>query len=257
MASAECSGADVDPDSASLIMVCLTFFLAGGVKGVIGLGLPTVSLALLAIAFDLTTAMALLLIPSLVTNAWQAVAGGYLAPLLRRLWPLLLLATVTVWIGGLVLTRVDLAWPTALLGALLIVYAGLNLGGYRVRVEPRQETWAGPLCGMINGILTGMTGSFVVPGVLYLQALGLPRDRLVQAMGILFTLSTLALAFSLQGNRLLSVELGYYSALGLVPALAGMLIGLRIRATLDEDRFRRIFFVALLVVGGFILLRQL
>ncbi len=177
--------------------------------------------------------------------------------MLRRLWPFLLPACLAVAIGGLALTRVELGYLSALLGALLAVYAAADLGGWRLRLRPADESWAGPLSGAVNGVLTGMTGSFVVPGVLYLQALGLPRDRLVQAMGILFTLSTLALALSLQGNRLLSVELGYYSALGLVPALAGMLLGRRIRATLDEDRFRRFFFVALLVVGGFILLRQL
>lgn len=244
-------------DTAGLLIVGGVFFVAGAVKGVIGLGLPTVSLALLTLAFDLPTAMALLLLPSLITNLWQAHAGADPLPLLRRLWMFLLPACLAVAIGGLALTRVELGLLTALLGALLAVYAAANLAGLRLRLRPAAEAWAGPLAGVVNGLLTGMTGSFVVPGVLYLQALGLPRDRLVQAMGILFTLSTLALALSLQGSRLLSVELGYYSALGLVPALAGMLIGRRIRATLNEDRFRRIFFVALLVVGGFILLRQL
>jgi len=63
----------------------------------------------------------------------------------------------------------------------------------------------------VNGILTGMTGSFVIPGVMFLQAIGLPRDTLIQAMGMLFTASTLALAIALQGNRLLTVELGSLS----------------------------------------------
>lgn len=247
----------MDFDPLGLALLCVTFLFAGVVKGVIGLGLPTVSLALLAILFDLPTAMALLLIPSFVTNLWQAVVGGHLAMLIRRLWPLLLGATLTVWIGALALTRVDLGWLTALLGVLLIVYAASSLGGYRARITPARETWAGPLCGLLNGVLTGMTGSFVVPGVLYLQALGLARDALVQAMGILFTLSTLALALSLQGNRLLSADLGVYSAIGLVPAIAGMLLGQRLRHTLAEERFRRVFFGALLLLGAFILWRQL
>jgi len=248
---------DAGFDTLGLALLGSTFFIAGVVKGVIGLGLPTVSLALLALFFDLPTAMALLLIPSFVTNLWQAVGGGYLAELLRRLWPLLLAATVTVWIGALALTRVELAWLTALLGGLLVVYAGLSLAGFRPRIDPRCETWAAPLCGVINGVFTGMTGSFVVPGVMYLQALGLSRERLVQAMGILFTLSTLALALGLAGNRLLGFELGLLSAVGLVPALVGMLIGQRLRHALPEDRFRRVFFAALLLLGGFILLRQL
>jgi uncharacterized membrane protein YfcA len=97
-----------------------------------------------------------------------------------------------------------------------------------------------------------MTGSFVVPGVLYLQALGLTRDMLIQAMGLLFTLSTLALAAALGGNDLLSRDLGLWSAAAVAPALLGMALGQRVRRALPEERFRRIFFAALLVLGAYI-----
>lgn len=241
-------------DLFTLLVLGLTFLLAGTVKGVIGLGLPTVSLALLAILFDLTSAMALLLVPSLVTNIWQALIGGHFSLLLRRLWPMLLMATLTIWIGSLALTRVELPWLTALLGLLLVLYALLSLSGMRIQLPARREPWAGPLFGTINGLLTGMTGSFVVPGVMYLQAIGLPRDQLVQAMGILFTLSTLGLAFALQRNDLLSLENGIYSTLALAPALLGMYLGQRIRQRLSELLFRRVFFIALLLLGAYILL---
>ena len=69
-----------------LIMVSVVFCLAGFVKGMVGLGLPTVSLGLLSIIVDLPTAMALLVIPSLATNVWQALAGGQIGALWRRLW---------------------------------------------------------------------------------------------------------------------------------------------------------------------------
>lgn len=240
-------------DSLSLVILLLTFVLAGAVKGVIGLGLPTVSLALLAIAFDLTTAMALLVMPSLVTNLWQASVGGHGRRLLRRLWPLLLTATITVWIGALALTRLSLTWLTALLGLILVVYAALSLSGLRIRIGAAQESWAGPAAGAVNGVLTGMTGSFVVPGVMYLQALGLSRDALIQAMGILFTASTLALAVALRAGELIDLQLAAYSALSLIPALAGMVLGQSIRKRLSESLFRRIFFIALIVLGAYLL----
>ena len=237
----------------TLLAIAGTFLLAGAVKGVIGLGLPTVSLALLTVALGLPQAMALLLIPSFVTNLWQAAVGGNAVAILRRLWPFLLMATVTVWIGAHALTRVDLALLSALLGAVLVVYGALNLAGLRLALTARQEVWAGPLLGTANGVLTGMTGSFVVPGVLFLQAIGLPRDMLIQAMGLLFTVSTLALAVALQRNQLLSAELGALSAAALVPALLGMGLGQRLRRRLPEPLFRRVFFVALLLLGGYIM----
>ncbi len=98
-----------------------------------------------------------------------------------------------------------------------------------------------------------MTGSFVVPGVLYLQALGLTRDMLIQAMGLLFTASTIALAVALGGNDLLSLDLGTWSAAALLPAILGMWIGQRVRRVLSEPLFRRVFFTALLLLGGYII----
>jgi len=240
-------------DIAVILAVTGTFLLAGMVKGVIGLGLPTVSLALLTVAFDLPSAMALLLVPSFTTNLWQAMVGGNGRVIVQRIWPFLLMATVTVWIGAAALTHVDLKLLTALLGALLVTYAMVNLGGLRLAIPVRHEVWVGPLIGSANGVLTGMTGSFVVPGVMFLQAIGLSRDMLIQAMGMLFAASTLALAAALQKANFLTVENGLLSCAAVIPALAGMVLGQQARKKLSEQHFRKVFFVALLVLGGYII----
>ena len=240
-------------ETPTVVAIVATFLLAGTVKGVIGLGLPTVSLALLTVAIDLTSAMALLLVPSFVTNLWQALVGGHLKAALRRTWPFLALATLTVWLGALALTRVDLALLSALLGALLVVYSAFGLAGLRLTLTARQAAWLGPLAGVANGVFTGMTGSSVVPGVLYLQAIGLQRDILIQAMGLLFAASALALGIALRGSGLLTLELGAWSAAAMVPALLGMALGQRVRRALSEQRFRRVFFAALLALGAYII----
>ncbi len=240
-------------DGFTVVMVSATFLVAGAVKGVIGLGLPTVSLALLAVVVGLPEAMGLLLVPSFATNLWQAWVGDQGRAILRRLWPFLAMATVTVWLGAAALTRVDVSVLSGLLGLLLMVYGAASLGGYRWTITARREAWAGPVAGAVNGTLTGMTGTFVVPSVMYLQSLGLGRDMLVQAMGMLFLASTAALAVALQGNGLLTIEVGALSTAALLPALVGMIVGQRIRRNLSKQRFRRVFFVSLLVVGGYIL----
>jgi uncharacterized membrane protein YfcA len=239
-------------DPVTLAIVFGTFLLAGTVKGVIGLGLPTIALALLTVTSDLPTAMALLLVPSFVTNLWQAVTGGNGAAIVKRIWPFLLMATVCVWLGAAALTRVDLHLLSALLGLLLVTYAGLGLGGIRLSIRPAREAWAGPLIGATNGVLTGMTGSCVVPGVMFLQAIGLPRDMLIQAMGMLFTVSTLALGLELMGNDMLTMNQGLTSASGVLPAVIGMMVGQHIRKHLSEDLFKRVFFWALLALGFYI-----
>ena len=245
------------PDPLTALAIFGTFLLAGAVKGVTGLGLPAVSLALLTVALDLPSAMVLLLAPSFVTNLWQALVGGNARAVVVRLWPFMLMATATVWIGAAALTRVNLFLLTALLGVLLFTYAMVSLAGLRVAIALRHEGWAGPLFGLVNGVLAGMTGSVVFPGILFLQAIGLSREQLIQAMGMLFTTSTLALAVALQGAGFLTVELGLLSAAAVIPALIGMLGGQRIRQKLPEERFRQVFFVALLVLGAYIAVNAL
>lgn len=240
----------------TLAIIAGTFLLAGSVKGVIGLGLPTVSLGLLAATLDLTTAMALLLIPSFVTNVWQAIVGGNGKTIFKRIWPFLCLATATIWFGSIALHTVSPSYLTILLGILLLSYSLLNLLGFHLTISPRHEKWSGSILGLINGILTGMTGSFVVPGVLYLQAIGLSRDMLVQAMGMLFTMSTVGLALALQNNNLLTAELTTVSAFAVVPAIGGMVIGQRMRKSFSETKFRKIFFVSIMILGTLIIAKS-
>lgn len=242
-------------EAVTAIIIAGTFLLAGSVKGVIGLGLPTVSLGLLAAALDLTTAMALLLFPSFVTNVWQAVTGGNGITILKRIWPFLFLATVAIWFGSAALTTINPLYLSILLGILLVAYSSLNLLGFQLSISAQHERWAGPILGTANGIFTGMTGSFVVPGVMYLQAIGLPRDRLVQAMGMLFSLSTMGLGIALERNNLLNPELATISAAAVIPAIFGMIMGQRVRKSLSETIFRKIFFASILLLGVFIIVK--
>lgn len=144
-------------DPSTVLAILATFFVAGIVKGVIGLGLPSISLALLTVVINLPTSMALLLMPSLVTNIWQAVRGGNFLKILKRLWLLFLTSTMTVWIGTTALTIADLTLLSALLGGLLMSYAVVSLSGLRFNLKSRNEWWVGSLTGSVNGILTGMT----------------------------------------------------------------------------------------------------
>ena len=238
-----------------LTIIMITFLLAGSIKGVVGFGLPAISLGVLAIVIDLTSAMALMLLPSLVTNAWQAFSGGNGKLIVRRIWPFLLLAAVPIMPAAGALVTFNPLLLSMLLGVLLVAYASFSLSGYRFSISAEREKWAGPILGAINGVLTGMTGSFVVPGLFFLQAIGLPRDMLVQAMGMLFCLSTLVLAFSLRNYNLLTTELAMLSALAVVPAVVGMMIGQRIRRSMEEQRFRHIVYLAIFVLGGLIVIK--
>jgi uncharacterized membrane protein YfcA len=240
-----------------IIWIIATFLLAGTVKGVIGSGLPTVSLGLLTAVIGLHPAMGLMLVPTIVTNVWQALVGGHFRTVLVRAWPFFIAATASIWIGAMTLTRVNVSVLSALLGLLLAVYGALGLLAPPFAVARKAETWVGIVAGLFNGLFGGMTGAFAFPGVPYLQALGLTRDQLIQSMGMLFTASTVALALALGGQKLLSAEIGLASLLAILPALAGMALGQQLRRRLSEARFRKVFFSAQIALGGYIVLRAL
>ena len=65
------------------IFIAAVFVLAGLVKGTIGLGLPTISMGLLALVMPPIEAAAILILPSFLTNVWQMVAGSSLKSVVR------------------------------------------------------------------------------------------------------------------------------------------------------------------------------
>lgn len=236
--------------------VLAVYLLAGCLKGVVGLGLPTISLALLATVLGLKEAMILLIIPSFITNLVQAISGPNFIIIVRRIWFFLLPLCLLAWWSTGILIEANTAVLKAGLGGILIIYAIISLGDVRIKSFGKYEFWMAPFFGGLTGISTGLTGTFAVPGVFYLQALGLKKDAFVQAMGICFTVATAALAVSLGGRGVVSEELIILSAVAVIPALIGMKVGSKIRKNLPETMFRKFFFIALLFLGGWISFRS-
>jgi uncharacterized membrane protein YfcA len=199
--------------------------------------------------------MAIIVAPAFVTNAWQAVVGGNIIVILKRLWPFLFFAIATIWIGAIALTTINTLYLSTLLGGLLLSYSSLHLIGLQFSIQLRHEKIIGSLLGAANGIFTGMTGSLSMPGVLYLQSIGLSRDIQVQAMGILFLLSTIGLTITLKSHDLLSSDLTTISVLAVIPSLIGMAIGKNIRQRLSEQKFKRVISIAIFLLGAFIILK--
>jgi uncharacterized membrane protein YfcA len=233
----------------------VTFLLAGVVKGVIGLGLPTISMGLLAVAMPPAQAAALLVIPSFVTNVWQLASGPRFMPLLWRLWPMLLGICAGTWLGAGLLTQGNGRIATTALGAALVLYAFVGLSAVRFPAPGRGEAWWSLITGTVTGVISAATGVFVIPAVPYLQALGLEKDDLVQALGLSFTISTVALAAILAHGGVLQASLAGASALALIPALIGMACGQWLRARASERTFRTLFFAGLLILGAHLALR--
>lgn len=242
---------------ATWFLILAVFALAGFVKGVIGLGLPTIAMGLLGIVLLPVEAAALLILPSLVTNVWQMLDGNRLRAILRRLWSLNLGVCLGTWFGAGLMSGAHARYGTLALGAALMAYALSGLIALRLVVPPPAERWLGPLAGLTTGVITAATGVFVIPAVPYLQAIGLQKDELVQALGLSFTVSTLALAAGLAGTGVFEPALIGPSAVAVIVALAGMRLGQALRSRLRPEVFRMWFFAGLFGLGFYLAVRVL
>ena len=245
-------------DSFSLFALgAAVFVLAGFVKGVIGMGLPTVAMGLLSVTMPPAQAAALLVLPSLVTNLWQIFGPGWWT-LVRRMATMLAGVCLGIAAGAGWLTGQGggSARVTAALGVALIAYALLGLLKVRLHVPAQHERWLSPVVGLATGLVTAASGVFVIPAVPYLNALGLEKEDLVRALGISFLVSTIALALSLRSGGALEMGNAVGSLLALLPALLGMALGQWVRLRVQPDVFKKVFFSGLLALGGYLVLRS-
>jgi uncharacterized membrane protein YfcA len=231
------------------------FVLAGFVKGVLGFGFPIIALVVLTLTTGLLDALAVIVVPTLATNILQATSGKHLQIIVQRMWRYFLFAMTFIFLTSFFITDVNVNWLTALLGVVLFFYAISRLCNLRIAVSPAHEPLLATLLGSLNGVITGFTGSFMVPSVLYMQALGFGRDMLIQAMGLFFALSTLMLALSLGSNGLISAAQLELSVIALLPSFVGVFAGRWVRSRIDEARFQKIFLVSVMVLGAYIVMR--
>jgi len=240
-----------------ILLVVAAYLLAGFVKGVIGMGLPTVALGVLATVTTPAQAAAILIAPSLATNIWQMLAGPYLAALIRRLGPMISGVAAGAWLGAGILTGDNARIASLGLGLALVSYSALGLCKVQFAIGRKTEHWLGPLVGVATGFVLSATGIFVVPALPYLQAIGMEKDELVQGLGLHFTAGTFILAAVLWSGGSFSVQVATLSLFAILPAVLGMYAGQIIRRRVSVDTFRLCLFAGLLLLGLHLVVRNL
>ena len=243
--------------SPHVLIIALTFFLAGIVKGVAGMGLPTVAMGILGAIMSPVSAASLLVIPSFVTNFWQLFTGPNFLALMQRLWLMMLGIVVGTLAGSWLLTSANTEYASVGLGSALVLYAVHSLWAKPFSVPARLERFLSPAVGLTTGIINGGTGVFTIPAVPYLQALGLSKDHLIQALGLSFTVSTIALAAGLARGGAFHLGNITLSALAVIPSLLGMWVGTEIRERISATTFRRWFLILLAILGLELVVRPL
>lgn len=239
----------IDLDLAGLVLGGLVFFLAGFVKGIVGIGLPLIVIPILSSFVGVPTAIALMSVPVVTTNAWQMLEGGHFPAVARRFWPLLAAVCVGIAVGTRLLVTSDPRTVQALLGVIVVTSALLGHFRPEVTLPRHHESWLGPIVGFLSGLIGGFS-SFVGPTlVVYLVALRLSKDEFVASVALTFFAAMVPLYIALAVYGVLGLEELALAAVATVPAFAGLFVGQRLRARVDQARFRRMLIVVLLLIG--------
>lgn len=224
-------------------------FLAGGlVKGLVGGGLPTTTVPILAIVLDPAHAAAVTVLPVLATNLWQAFDGRLFVQVLRRFWSYLAAIAAGVVVGSQVLTGLPPRTAALLIGIAVVVLSPLPLAGGRFRVSPRREKLLNPLAGGILGLVGGATVVFS-PMLVWLTALRIDKNMLVATAGCMAICCMVPLYLGLGFSASLDGAALRVSVVMLVPTLAGYLVGRALRGAVSQRAFRLILAGSLVLIG--------
>jgi len=230
-------------------LIAVAFTIAGIAKGAIGMGMPPIAIGLMSFAVPLESAIAIIVLPTMVTNIWQAVYGGGFKPLMRRFGTMAVTAMIGILAVGLLLSDLGSPSTAGWVGVLLVLYSIIALTPWRPHVPRRAERWANPLIGLASGAVAGSTGVAAVPFLPYMQSLEMDRHELVQALGIMFLFITGMLAVSLAIHGAYHFANSIAGIAAVAPTMVGVWLGQHARRRLSPETFRKAFIFGMFGVG--------
>lgn len=241
--------ADISP--ALLAAACAVVFLSGFVKGAVGFAMPMIIIAGLGSFLPGEVALAALILPTLAANLLQAFRQGW-----RAAWEAVRRFRIFLGVGGaMLLTSAQLVriLPDKVLftviGVFLVLFAALQLIGWRFSVPERARIRVEVFLGALAGFTGGMSGVWGPPTVAYLTAINTEKRESVRVQGVVYGLGSVLLLIAHIRSGVLSAETLPLSALMLIPAGLGLVLGLGLHDRMNQARFRQMTLVVMLLAG--------
>lgn len=239
----------MEPYALVALGVALAFALGGLVKGVVGFGLPVVTLPLLILLVDVRVALVLMTVPILITNLYQALRGGFVRDIFRDFWWLFAAMSAGFALGGLLILNLDPGLLVGLVGVAVTVFAAVSLYQPALHLPEKRQRPVGVLTGVVAGTLGGLTTLYGPPIIMYLLATGLPQKTLIPLLGAIYLLGGILLIGTYTSVSLLTWQLLAVSATCVLPALLGMGAGQWLRERVPPSAARKLTLVFLLLIG--------
>lgn len=242
---------------ALLVAAVMVTLVAGFIKGAVGFAMPMVMISGISTFLPADTALAMLILPTLLTNGLQAFRQGGAAvwSSVVRFRVFLLVGLVALVASAQLYRFLSDRLLFALIGGPVFVFSLLQLVGWRPVIADKSQRMAEGLIGAVAGLAGGISGVWGPPTVLYLTAIGTPKSDQMRVQGVIYGLGAVVLLIAHVQSGVVTTQTLPLSALMLIPALAGMWVGLRFHDRLDPARFRRAT-LAILMIAGLNLVRK-
>ncbi|MEM1277420.1 MAG: sulfite exporter TauE/SafE family protein [Pseudomonadota bacterium] len=237
-------------DPGLLLILTVIWLLAGTIKGTVGIGMPTAAVGMMSQIIDPRAAIAMVVVPSMLTNAWQVWRSGDIPGAIQRYKSFLvcLVAMILVFsLGVTALIQTDTL--IFVLGCVVVAFSAISLGWKPPKIAARYDRLGQVIAGSVAGALGGLTAIWAPPMIVYLTGRRVEKEEFVRASGLIIFVGTTPLLVTFSQNGMMSGSDYLLGAAMTVPALLGFQIGERIRSRLDTERFRIAVLILFLLLG--------
>lgn len=241
----------------TLVLVALTLFFAGFVKGATGMGFPLIATPMLTLLLDIRMAIVVLFLPSVVMDLGQIFRRGVPTAIFRRFSSMFLFALAGVFLGTWGLTRLPLWVLNLILGTAVVVFAGSGLLAFTLTTSRRAEPLMSPVMGFVGGFFLGLANAMGPVMALYLHGLRLDKADFVKAISTAFLMAKFWQVIALSTWGLFTAEALKLSLFVTAFILASFYLGLRAQDRIRQQTFNRAILVLLILAGLTLVYRAL
>jgi len=234
-------------------------FFAGLVKGLVGFAMPMIMISALSSFLPAETALAGLILPTLLCNGWQALRQG-LTPALEsslRYWRILAALAAGILISAPLVPVLPERLFLILLGGPILAFTLSQLAGHRLRLRPRHRGRTEIGVGLVAGLFGGISGVWGPPVIALLIAVAAEKREMVRVQGVVYLAGSLTLVPAHLASGVLSGTTLPFSMVLALPALAGMALGLAGQDRIPPAPFRRATLIVLTLAALNLLRRGL
>lgn len=233
-----------------LLVIFFALLLGGTLKGATGMGTPIVAVPALAAFLGVPFAIAVLTIPVLITNAWQAWQFREHRGGLPFLPTLCVSSVVGVIFGIWLLTSLRTSQLSLGLGLTTLLYIAVRLLRPEFAIGPAAARRWAPTVGVLSGVLQGATGVSAPVSVTFINGMRLARPQFVLTVSVFFLSFALTQIPALAFTGVLTWQRAFYSVVALLPVSLGMPIGAWLGRRLSPETFDRLILILLAVIAA-------